>query len=71
MKTLNLYHLFGILRYGTVNDNKIELLPCDYGGGFYPATTIENHLFPIFKVVDGVYPTADEWTGFINTYRCR
>jgi hypothetical protein len=71
--SINLYVLHGKLRYGTVVDEgkHIEFDHMFHGGGHHLPHKINNHLIPIFKVVDGVYPTQEEWANFLIIYRIR
>jgi hypothetical protein len=58
---INLYHLFGTLRYGKVVGDIIFFDHAFIRGGHFLPVTIKNTLFPIFKVLGGVYPTKEEW----------
>jgi hypothetical protein len=69
---INLYHISGILRYGTVEGDLIHFDHCWYAGShFLPVTKSRKIHMPIFQVKNGVYPTPEQWEEFLWVYRGR
>jgi len=65
---MNLYHLFGTLRYGEVIGDKIVFDHAFINGGHFLPLSVGDYLKPIFEVKKGVFPTPEEWHRFLKSY---